>query len=117
MARWLQGGADLFELGGAPAQHCSLNNLHRCRPHAQEEAGLPVQDRVYRSLKLWSLYADLEERWEPRPGQPPYALRQQQRQHEQPLHPRRGAPCCLSAWLASLSPPLFSVQPGHAGGH
>ena len=28
----------------------------------QEEAGLPVQDRLYRSLKLWSFYVDLEER-------------------------------------------------------
>lgn len=28
----------------------------------QEEKDLPVQDRVYRSLKLWSFYVDLEER-------------------------------------------------------
>ncbi|GAB4814261.1 hypothetical protein N2152v2_001307 [Parachlorella kessleri] len=27
----------------------------------EEEAGLPVQDRLYRSLKLWSFYVDLEE--------------------------------------------------------
>ncbi len=31
-------------------------------PCLQEEAGLPVQDRLYRSLKLWSFYVDLEER-------------------------------------------------------
>jgi pre-mRNA-splicing factor SYF1 len=30
-------------------------------PPVQEEAGLPVQDRLYRSLKLWSFYVDLEE--------------------------------------------------------
>jgi hypothetical protein len=29
----------------------------------QEEAGLPVQERLYRNLKLWSFYVDLEERW------------------------------------------------------
>ena len=34
----------------------------RCPALLQEEAGLPVQDRLYRSLKLWSFYVDLEER-------------------------------------------------------
>lgn len=31
-------------------------------PCLQEEVGLPVQDRLYRCLKLWSFYVDLEER-------------------------------------------------------
>lgn len=43
-----------------PALAC----LPRCPPplRLQEEAGLSVQDRLYRSLKLWSFYVDLEER-------------------------------------------------------
>ena len=37
-------------------------------PTMQEEAALPVQERLYRSLKLWSFYVDLEERCAVRRG-------------------------------------------------
>lgn len=65
-------------LHACPARPATSQHFHSCSPQPalgthpltvpQEEAGLPVQDRLYRSLKLWSFYVDLEERWAGRGG-------------------------------------------------